>query len=874
MPPPGTSGAAARAGSMASAPAASDTSFTICTVEDAFAHTGCYILRPPVGPLVPAVDLHHVGCMPGGARPLGTYPLKSRVLVCRIPMLDMRIIIGGVPRQLQDARLILPDSLVLRSCVGLFQDPMHYTAFSNRKSSLGNMSAGRPADSLPGDWGSINELGLTVYLGKLMVGLRASDLARVDAFWGDDLLRLTGYNMEVFTAGAEETKLNDEGEYNEVLALTSFPWEGMGKRSAGSDATRKANGRLKPGSEEAAFEPEKDDQLMMPRLLRFRGYLGDIEREMVCMRPADADTETHEKKTKYHGLLEIVKHVNGAYAIRSAKEIILEKYALIPVPKKMFAAEDPKGDNRTSYKASNLLGAGNSYEMPEFIWGDETNPNIRSAQLADHHAWFFSRYTTGGLVAHKKDWYYPDETELDKPVDRATIQASALQLKHRFMADLPVPVGTLVVDDRPGHSVRYYASRSVIHQLDDGSIIIGDGYGSQIVMKGGSIFLECVGDVWAKPGRNFVAWAPHDAILRAGNSADITASKKDVRIKAERNMHILAGNSEEAGGILLESKANGDSRPPDFSQSGERINGHGITFKAAEGSIHAWAKREMHLGLSQEDGSVINVDAGKNGSLFFRGQQQLTRVLNGVQILQAVEGGGEEEVVSINRSGVIVSTPMQIGGTVIIAPTGADHSADLIVGGNLIVHESAIFDGSVATNGGFAAADGAPFVGELDTPIDLGPSPDELADNINGAVEQVSVVVKVLNDLAVEKPESSPGNEEFKKLVGFSCRSTVEDYKLDEGSFLLFESGWQQILRTGGGAETWDEPVVKGPNNEETRPHPGQDAWDSWQAYGEVNSKNFDDAAGKAKNRTAMSEQGNQAVKKTLKSGYVINVQE
>jgi hypothetical protein len=792
--------------------------------------------------------------------------------VCRLPGLDMRIIIGAVPRQLQDARLILPDSIALRSCVGVFQDPMHHAAFSGRESSLGNMSAGRPADSLPGDWGSINDLGLAIYLGKMMVGLRASDLARVDAFWGDDLLRLTGYNMEIFTAGAEETRLNDEGEYNEVLALTPFPWEGMGKKT-NSDATRKADGKLKPGSEEAAFEPKEDDQLMMPRLLRFRGYLGDIEREMVCMRPADADLETYSKKTKYHGLLEIIKHVNGAFAVRSAKEILLEKYALIPVPKKMFAPEDPKGDNRTSYKASNLLGSGDSYEMPEFIWGDQSSPNIRSAQLADHHAWFFSKYTTGGLVAHKKDWYYPDETELDKPVDRATIQSSAINLKHKFMSDLPVPVGTLTIDDRPGHSVRYYASRSVIHQLDDGSIIIGDGYGSQIVMKGGSIFLECVGDVWAKPGRNFVAWAPHDAILRAGNSADISASKKDVRIKAERNMHVLAGNSEESGGILLESRAKGDSRPPDFSQSGERVMGHGITFKAAEGSIHAWAKTEMHLGLSQENGSVLNLDAGKNGSLFQRGKQQLTRVLNGVQILQAVEGGGEEEVVSINRTGMVVSTPMQIGGTVIIVPTG-EGNADLVVAGNLIVHESAIFDGSVATNGGFAAAQGAPFVGELDGPIDTGPSPDTLAAGIDAAVEQASFIVGFFNNRAVLLPASSPGNEEFKKLIGFSCRSTVEDLKLDEGSFLIFESSWQQILRTGGGGETWDEPVVKGPNNEETRPHPGQDAWDRWQAYGEVDNRNFDDAAGKAKARMAMSEEGNQATKKALKSGYVINVQE
>lgn len=839
----------------------------IALIEDAFAHTGSYIVRLPSGPLVPATELNQMSCLPIGPRPISSYQPKSRVLVCYMPAHDVAIILGSVTRQLSDPNLILPDSLVLRSCVGVVQDAMHYAVFDDENSFSGNHSAGRPVDVIPGDWGAVNDFGLGIWFGRMLASIRASDLAKVEAFWGDDLLRIVGYNYELFTAGSDDRRYNDEGEYNEILRLTPFPWEGMGVREPSTDATDEKGGKLKQNSEDAKFEPKEKDQLIIPRHIRLRGYLGDIEHEWVCAPPEDLETETHAAETNYHGLLEIVKHINGAYRVRSAKEIVLEKYTLIPVPKELIAPEDPLGDSKDNYEGP---AQGGGYEMPEFEWGDDENPNIRSAQLADYNAYVLNKYVVGGLVAHEKDWYFPNESLVTEPVN-STVYDKDLSLKHKFMADLPT-FGELTIDNRSGHTVKYYKSRSAIQMLDDGSVVIEDGYGSQLVMKGGSIFLSCVGDIFQMPGRNAVTWAPHDAIIRAGNSADISASKHDVRIKAERNLHMLGGNdTNKTGGILIESRSEGQATAADFDEIGEKVNGHGVIIKTPKSSFQVFAK-DAYIGLDKDQGGTIALDAGEKGNLFCRGKTIVSKFSQlWAVLLDSGSGGSSKEMLAVNSSSTVVSTPMSVGGRMIIVPAG-DAPADLIVGGNVACHGSIICDKGMATNGAYVARKGAPFVGKMDQPIDLGPGPDELAQQISDDLDAVEEIVRQEQEQITEG-DDAPGNSAYQEKVGFSCRDTKEDLKLDD-TFVIYEFKWQQMLRAKSSTETWDEPEVAAPSGQVTRPHPGQDGWETMEAYATVdNDKNWNENLGAAKDRDSMSEAGNEGQKKTLKTGYVINVQ-
>jgi hypothetical protein len=79
--------------------------------------------------------------------------------------------------------------------------------------------------------------------------------------------------------------------------------------------------------------------------------------------------------------------------------------------------------------------------------------------------------------------------------------------------------------------------------------------------------------------------AGHDLILKAKESADLTATNHDVRIKAERNMQVVAGSDDgSAGGILLESRSK--SAGP-WSGEGEAAQSSGIILKAPDSGIFA-----------------------------------------------------------------------------------------------------------------------------------------------------------------------------------------------------------------------------------------------------------------------------------------------
>jgi hypothetical protein len=141
---------------------------------------------------------------------------------------------------------------------------------------------------------------------------------------------------------------------------------------------------------------------------------------------------------------------------------------------------------------------------------------------------------------HVGDFFTPRQDELSYA---ETLQAKPdfSPLKNKQWLDRPQPK-RLKVDHR--YASDYYETTAGIYALPDGGIVIQDGYGSEIRMTGGSIFLTCPGDVWRMPGRSCIDWAGDDHIIKANNSVDITSSNKDVRVKAEHNLEMLAANSD------------------------------------------------------------------------------------------------------------------------------------------------------------------------------------------------------------------------------------------------------------------------------------------------------------------------------------------
>lgn len=851
--------------------------FAIVTLMDAFAHTGAYIVRPPGSAPRPARDI--LSLLPGtplGCRPLGGYQPKSDVLIMYWPEDEHAYILGAAPQSMADASLVLPDSMVLRSCVGQFEDPLHYSAHAGGKSVAGNFSAGRPADTLPGDSGWINELGVAIWVAKSMACLRGSDAAKIEAFWGDDLLRIVGANLETFTSGSDRFQFNDGGEFVDVERCSPFIWEALGILTPGEAAAKNVDGKLEAKSIFAKYEPRELDQDIIPRITRLRGYLGEGEREFISV-PNPSITNGVEKQanpTIHLGVLDIHKSLDGSFSVRSAKEILLEKTILIPVPKLLRRPDDNKGDRAIVSDSGEVSGykpAGlDDYDMPEFVFGETADAGILPAQMYDAHAWFFNKYTIEGLNAHEKDWYLPDEEDLaalNAFLDRGIIDVASINIGHKFLAGLPA-VGSVIIDPRNEHSVRYYRSRSAIKMHDDGSVTIESGYGSQLHLNS-SVFMTAPGDVWAQPGRSFVCWAPFDAVLRSGNCVDISAAKRDVRIKAERNLHTLSGNSG-VGGTLIECRASGLSRAEDFAADGAGVNGHGITLKSVESSIHTFAT-ETHVGMTPGVSGTMTVDAGL-GQLLLRGAavKQRARTLLSMTVKPS-DTQPAAGVFALNTGGALLTGPLVLGNYLQLAP-GDIAPGLFFCAGTIICNGGARFNEGVVTNGFFAQRTESNFVSTLSEDIEFELTPDQMEENLNTQQDAVIEDLGTLEDII--GADGAPADPDFTKSIGFSFRASDTDMLLDS-TFVIYESRWQQLFRSGGVGSKWVEPEVQSPNGQPTRPHPGQKAWAVSKAFAIVDTKHFDMEEGRAKDRTTISQGGNQGeapTLDTLANGYLVTV--
>jgi hypothetical protein len=859
------------------------------TIHDSFSHTGAYVVKMTSGDTRPAKRLSAVCAAPLGARSIAQLQVGDAVLCIATPGSDSAAIIGVVPSQMTDARFVLPDSLVMCSQAGILQDDAHRQPYENDENRLPNFSCGRPVDTLQGDWGFINDLGAAIWLGRLLVQMRASDIAKVEAFVGDDLLRLFGYNLQHFTAARELFAFDDEGEYCEVERWTPFMWESLGAYEVGKevfDEYEGDEGGAQKDRKKSRFEPkENDKQSMAFRGQTLRGYLGDGERESIVLLPEDASNiSKRDDEKKYRGVLEVHKMLDGTYAVRSSKQIILEKSLIVPVPRQLLEPDDPSGDTASgdspNYKAANYYGSGgDTQEKKIFKWDDDETAGDRATLLWEQQAYLFGKYGLQVIDAHKKDWKAPDESELkidsskDSEIDSALFESA---LNFKFAQSLP-KYGEVTIDERDGYDVRYYQSRSCFHMLDDGSVVIEDGYGSQIIMSGGNITATCMGDLIQRPGRSAITWAPRDIIQRAGWCAEVSAAKKDVRIKAENSLHLRAG-TEDKGNILLECVSKKFPDKPSWDGLvGEEVEANGIIVKAPDSAIDIWAKNVFAGTTGDEADGVVELNGGKG---------------------RVTIAGDEVGVEALSQFGVMVgaarsdtANPAQFG----MDTTNAYMKASLFdIVGSLGVWRGSTGGGKIEAEGSVYTEENVGAVGSIfcdGVMAANGMSSNSIYNGLGGgakpeifprgtaveaeAEKQKTNLFEEFDDFTLEDTTIGAGNKEVWDAVGFSFRKSKEQYKVDD-TFKIGEARWQQLYRAFSVSVQWKEDPLKAPNEEKTLPHPGYDAWEtgSHYRYAEPGSaKNVDYKKGQAKKRKEQSEEAPALTEGKLKDEYRINVQ-
>jgi len=801
-------------------------------VREALAYTNCYVIEGAGLPPMPAMLLSQGSMLPIGARVLEQLIPGTVVLAYVTPDEPMAQIIGTISRPNTIGGVILPDSISPGSNTGFFGDPMHYNWYTGDDASgLFDLSGGRPVDTVPGDWGAVNEFGAGIILGKLVALLKASEFCKVEAHVLDNLLRITGYNLQEWTSGSSKEAFNDEGEFTTIEGYSMYGWESLGLITAEEPFTET---EVTPGdgTEAQTQEPQEPNQLAHSRFITYKGYLGDVKRNMV-VAPTDP-LMTYGAEQPNIGLLEEVYGADGSYRLRSASSISFEKTLWIPVPVPIVPRDHPDGD--TDFEPGK--GANEKEDtIPAFP--DNLLPGEATARILEQHAFYAARGSNQGFRIRKKDWDYPTEPAMaggvtspinDKITPFTTQEAEEAESNEQY------------IDHR--QTTKYYRSTSGIHMLEDGGIMLSDGYGSSITLSKGNIEITCPGDITKRTGRDLVSVIGRACEQTVKGHIAVSAGA-DYRIKAEDNLMMLGGNSG-TGGVLIEDRSSGDTmNSPDIADNyiesgGEDLNLGGIIFKSAKGSVTSWSKN-LYFKTFPEAGGTMVFDAGEGDGDIHMYANNYTRV---------IKGAFDEIIVNANNvpHDDISFTHRSLGTTVTRAPTVINIVDSLQVAGSRSRRTNVFIGGSTTIDGTVAAT------GSVGENVNLTTNPASAINAIELSVEGVDIEnTTLIREQDYETNEagsgSTPGlgvSDSFTK-TGFFFRRT-EDVTPD--GFKMMETSWQQLFSLQSSGSGWTEPVTVlyvDPIAEEstaleTLAYPGYDAWTdpSLEAYVKIKPKLFD----------------------------------
>ena len=593
--------------------------------------------------------------------------------------------------------------------------------------------SGRPSDMFQGDYALTNEMGLGVWLRRIMCSVKASDRAKLEMFLLDELVRMVSSQFQHFSSLGEEHIYNSNGRVTMELSGSGHQCEVQGQTAFGKKAFQNATGDA--ALRDAGIATTGTDPAMLRRFQLLLGHMGGLAQFFVMQPDPSAAQGVMGDKTTDQGLLHIGMGSNGDLLMRSAGDIVLQRSDRIPVPKKLKEPWDPSGDN------ADKLAVKTPYVFSE-DGAEGHTPELRNAL-----AWQ-NRTMYGEVLANRDggNWHLPEESAMHTPQDQY----------DKISGD------TEAYSDNKDNTCRVVLRK-------DGGITLQDNDGAEISLVGGKVIITAPNGVEIRSGTNVVTTAQTDVITKAKNSIDLTATTRDVRIKAEKNCEM------RATGLLIESSATEDS--PVFTGKGEDVKLTGINLKADNSRIFL-------LGAKVHLAGVADV------------------------IIEAVETSFGAITLAANR--IIGAAKTQLNMLL-----GDSSGLMLSEGLASVVGKSAMLRGTDSVQVLEQTQAWIPF-----QKVDIGADISQLTAIFSSEFGMGwSSLGETFTWLGAYRPSA-------RDSILFTYR-TPEQYDTDSETFRVYESLWAFIARTTGSvAAEWDEPVVEG-----TTPWPGITQYEGGTAY-------------------------------------------
>lgn len=572
----------------------------------------------------------------------------------------------------------------------------------------------RPTDVLPGEFSIINQHNCGIQGGLYSSSLVGGG-SKIKIFSLENRIRIVADSIIQHTLSGNEYDWHNRRFLSKEKQTCLYQEERLGLKAKDTPAFQKAD----YFEENYHTKPLKPAQTSLPRVIEFEGYYGGLTTKYWLEHdPNTSSSEPHclGDKPKELGVARESVDPSGQYRFASTGMISTERVGRIPVPVRVkypYQAEEPEATKLEPFQHSKDHPGYRQLELASRVKHDVKNSYKRTQE--------------------SEEFYTPTEEELQP---------------------LPNIYDPGFTDSSTVELTQYDKRRSGIWQGEDGSIILRDAWGSEIVMLCGNIQFSCPGNIQILPGKTALTLAGDDIVHKAHNSIDIESANKDVRLSAFKNLQMIAGiNDDNPGGITLEAKGKAypwDGTMAEDPMGGESMQTNGILLKSPEGTVLVNAKNAI---INTEE--KVSIVAGKDQIQDGDGQI----FMSASQLFQY----GDEGIYSLTKE-----------------------SANLLTSSSIVVAGSVILAGEESTV--ITQKD------ELLIPLMWVPIGTNIATEIKDKLEPV---VEILSDELIVAIGYSA--EKVKKMF-FKFRSSIECGTnrswelLDPGPFTLYQPFWQQVL--------------------------------------------------------------------------------
>ena len=323
-------------------------------------------------------------------------PVKTEVIVWWPPKGNIGFIVGTFPAITVDPgqqdRAMSGDESLNFGASQVFQQNI------NPQSA---MFAGHkpPVDLAEGEIHIDNWLGVGLSLLRNMASLQAGDLARIECFVMDDLVRIISDTFKHHSAFGDYTISNDGGKLNVVWHGTSFDHEAWGNKDMTAPRAQMDNSL---DVNQNLTDPSNLDSGRW-RFSQYIGWLGGFVHTFFT-DPVDAVGKIAEgqfRSGKAHF------HINddGSILAQTVADIVLEKVVRIPVPVQIQREDSPVGN------LSDQPTLPNQDFLKTWKPSDSANLFEMAFQLREYARWLNNSYALARFHMLPLDWQVPSEAQ-------------------------------------------------------------------------------------------------------------------------------------------------------------------------------------------------------------------------------------------------------------------------------------------------------------------------------------------------------------------------------------------------------------------------------------------------------------------------------